>query len=304
MSIGNVSHTLCGQKKYPQSSAEVLRNPFVLLAWHSPCWLSFTCDVSGSVAWPWHTVYLIWSFSSYDLRKVVSEKKSTPCPKEGSVKPTSLSHRDLSGLFLNTTHNELSRQTHQSLVSFLLEDSFALISCTANEAYCFLSCLHWTWKIVCSSPFLFAALYTKDCSQVSSQPFSLNILFILSFPVFQVFWFPLLSSGLSPFGSICEVWSPNGAEYFSWALSHAEKGKHLTFLCFTVLPAFAIPTLRPTTVSQFEGEAGIFNPEAKQSRYSNITFGILLAPSGLVAEPTERSHLAPLLSFLSAQKGW
>lgn len=121
------------------------------------------------------------------------------------------------------------------LFSFLLEDSFPQTSHTANEAYCFLSCPHWTWKIVCSSPFLFAALHTEDCSQVSSQPFSLNNLFILSFPLCQVFWtsdaFPLLPLGLSPFGSICEVQSPNGAEYFSWALSHAEKGKHLTFLC-------------------------------------------------------------------------
>lgn len=42
----------------------------------------------------------------------------------------------------------------------------------------------------------------------------------------------------------------------------------------------------------------------KQSRYSNITFWILLAPGGPVAESTEGSYLAPLLSFLSAQKGW
>lgn len=46
--------------------------------------------------------------------------KSTPCPKEGSVKPTSLCHRDLSGLFLNTAHNELSRQTRQCFVFFFV----------------------------------------------------------------------------------------------------------------------------------------------------------------------------------------
>lgn len=97
--------------------------------------------------------------------------------------------------------------------------------------------------------------------------------------------------------------SPNGAEYFSWALSHAEKGKHLTFLCvsqsyqhlpFHHLGQQIFPNLRVKQKSLTH----------KQSRYSNITFWILLAPGGLVAESTEGSYLAPLLSFLSAQKGW
>lgn len=87
------------------------------------------------------------------------------------------------------------------------------------------------------------------------------------------------------------------------ALSHAEKGKHLTFLCvsqsyqhlpFHHLGQQIFPNLRVKQKSLTH----------KQSRYSNITFWILLAPGGLVAESTEGSYLAPLLSFLSAQKGW
>lgn len=151
------------------------------------------------------------------------------------------------------------------LFPFLLEDSFPQISRTANEAYCFLSCLHWTWKIVCSSPFLFAALHTKDFfSSLFSALFSKQLVYSV-FPCMSGFLNLRLVS-IAPLRAI-SIWLHLWSAESKWGrvlqLSSFPcwegKASNLS-MCFTVLPAFAIPSLRPTNIPQFEGEAEISNP--------------------------------------------
>lgn len=120
------------------------------------------------------------------------------------------------------------------LFSSLLEDSFPQISCTANQAYYFSSCPHWTWKTVC--PFLFAALHAEDCYQVSSQSFSPinnSSLFNLSFYV--RFSGPQINFHCSPQGYLhlalsvkCSVQmgQSTSAELFPML----RRGKYLAFL--------------------------------------------------------------------------
>lgn len=109
-------------------------------------------------------------------------------------------------------------------------------------------------------PFLFAVLHTEDWYQGSSQPFSLNNCSFFSLSSMSGFLeLRLVSIALLKAVSIwLLLWTAESKwdEHFIWALSHAEKASSLS-ICFTVLLASAVPTLRPTTNPQFKGKAEI-----------------------------------------------
>lgn len=121
------------------------------------------------------------------------------------------------------------------LFSSLLGDTFPQISRGANQAYYFSCCPCWTWKTVCSFPFLFAALHAEDCYQVSSQSFSLNNSSLFNLSFYVKFSGPQISFHCSPQGYLhlaasmkCRVQmgQSTSAELFPML----RKGKHVALL--------------------------------------------------------------------------
>lgn len=196
------------------------------------------------------------------------------------------------------------------LFSSLLEDSFPQISQIADQAYYFSSCPHWTWKRVCSFPFLFAAIHAEDCYQVSSQSFSLNNFSLFSLSFYVRFSGPHISFHCSLQGYLhlapsvkCRV--QMGQSTLAELFPMLRRGKHLAFLY--------VSQSYQRLLFQHLGQQLLLNLRVKQKSlaYSQskagtqtLCFGIPLALGGLVAESTEGSYSVPLLSFLSAQKGW
>lgn len=189
------------------------------------------------------------------------------------------------------------------LFSSLLEDSFPQISQIADQAYYFSSCPHWTWKRVCSFPFLFAAIHAEDCYQVSSQSFSLNNSGLFSLSFYVRFSGPRISFHCSLQGYLhlapsvkCRV--QMGQSTLAELFPMLRRGKHLAFLY--------VSQSYQRLLFQHLGQQLFLNLRVKQKSlaYSQskagtqtLRFGIPLALGGLVAESTEGSYLVPLLSF-------
>lgn len=191
-----------------------------------------------------------------------------------------------------------------------LEDSFPQTSHTANQAYYFSSCPHWTWKTVCSFHFLFAALHAGDCYQVSSQSFCLNNSGLFNLSFFVRFSGSQINFHCSPQGYLrlapsvkrsVQMGQSTSAELFPML----RRRKHLTFLYVSQsYQHLLFQCLGQQLFLSFRGKQKSLAYNQSKAGIQTPHFGIPLAPDGLMAESTEGSYLAPLLlSSLSAQKG-
>lgn len=136
----------------------------------------------------------------------------------------------------------------------LLQVSFPYIYHTAKQAYYFSSTLQCTWETVYFHFFLQPYMLKIDVKSPLIR--FLSRFFSLS----SVSGFLDLRLVSMAFLKAVSIWLPlwiaesKWGKCFSWAVSHAEKAFSLS-ICFTLLLAYALAALRPTTTPQFKGKA-------------------------------------------------